>query len=205
MAPPRGRGVRRRGGRGGRGQSGVTAVGRRRESVTNSGITLTSAEAQRILQDRRDVYSHVQVIMFFFYFWMFSFGVVLQPQPSYIPYKIHKNSFIHIIYKNCLLISFGSYIQSLVDQLNEEKVRELLAKVVSNQPGMVLDLLHLVDPARATPEDPPEPTGEGGQLPWCSCNRCREMPTAEERVCCGHSPEHCTSQLPVSMLKGVTD
>ena len=68
MAPPRGRGVRRRGGRGGRGQSGVTAVGRRRESVTNSGITLTSAEAQRILQDRRDVYSHVQVIMFFFYF-----------------------------------------------------------------------------------------------------------------------------------------
>lgn len=31
---------------------------------------------------------------------------------------------------------------------------------------------------------------------WCTCGKCREMPTVEERVCCTGTPGHCLSFRP---------
>ncbi|XP_078701711.1 uncharacterized protein LOC144927847 [Branchiostoma floridae x Branchiostoma belcheri] len=38
--------------------------------------------------------------------------------------------------------------------------------------------------------------GGGHGLEWCTCHHCREMPTDQERICCGGGPDSCVSTLP---------
>ncbi|KAG5282112.1 hypothetical protein AALO_G00052340 [Alosa alosa] len=33
-------------------------------------------------------------------------------------------------------------------------------------------------------------------MPWCTCTHCRDMPTNQERKCCGQNPATCVSLLP---------
>jgi len=82
-----------------------------------------------------------------------------------------------------------------VSRLTEEEAHGLLVRVIDQQPGLVFNLLEL------------HPAAPGGYHPapgspapsWCVCSSCREMPTLEERLCCGHSPATCVSRLPVRL------
>lgn len=80
--------------------------------------------------------------------------------------------------------------------MNVDIMRELLLGALEQSPSLILDL-----------HEPPfrQPGGyhppEGTESPdWCMCNHCREMPTADERLCCQKAPEHCVSLLPVCVL-----
>ena len=96
-----------------------------------------------------------------------------------------------------IIVHTNITFQNLISQMTEAQVRELLHKVIINQPGMVLDVLATIDPQPET-DDPEEPGDPADMSPrWCSCDHCRPMPTEEENVCCGHKPEHCLSRMPV--------
>ena len=63
-------------------------------------------------------------------------------------------------------------------------------------PSLLLDVFDMTD-EDGDPEHPPPP---GLEKPsWCSCHRCREMPTDLEKKCCGKTPEGCLSVKPVSI------
>lgn len=84
-------------------------------------------------------------------------------------------------------------VKELVASLEGERAKEILCLAVDRQPGLILDILDRVEPAQPGGF---HPRPGGSSPPWCSCNRCRDMPTVEERVCCGYMPEYCLSQLP---------
>ena len=84
----------------------------------------------------------------------------------------------------------------MVSSMEEADVRELLAKVCRRMPGLVLDVLDIVHKAPLPPSHAP-PTPED-EMTWCTCDKCRDMPTAVEKVCCGLKPQHCLSSRPVS-------
>lgn len=84
---------------------------------------------------------------------------------------------------------FLRLFQEHLKALNLNQCRELLVKVGIRHPSLILDILDEAEPPNP-PEAPPAPS-------WCTCSRCRPMPTAEENICCGKTPYRCTSQLPV--------
>ena len=87
------------------------------------------------------------------------------------------------------------YIQDKVDSMSADEAKEMLKKVARRHPSPILDIIE------ARPQQPGgyHPAPDSSTLPdWCSCNRCRDMPTPEERLCCGQLPDSCVSQLPVS-------
>ncbi|XP_061170877.1 uncharacterized protein LOC133180348 [Saccostrea echinata] len=77
-----------------------------------------------------------------------------------------------------------------VHSLNLEQCREMLVQIASRSASFILDIIEEAHPR----PDPPPPLP--GVPSWCTCSRCREMPTQVERVCCGRSPEQCTTLLP---------
>lgn len=89
------------------------------------------------------------------------------------------------------------FLQTKIDQMTTDQVRECLKKAAAYQPGMLLDIVQFVAGQQAEPNPAPEP-GSSGEPQWCSCHNCREMPTEEEKVCCGHTPELCVSRTPAS-------
>ncbi|KAL5021389.1 hypothetical protein ScPMuIL_000544 [Solemya velum] len=84
---------------------------------------------------------------------------------------------------------------TLIDTLSEEQMREILQKMAAKFPSLVLDLCEDAAgagvPGPGGPDPGPQPTPA-----WCVCSHCRDMPTDEERLCCGKRPEHCFSILP---------
>ncbi|XP_060553661.1 5E5 antigen-like, partial [Ruditapes philippinarum] len=85
-------------------------------------------------------------------------------------------------------------VKGLVESLGGDAAKEILCMAVDRQPGLILDILDRIEPAQPAGFHPqpgsPSPS-------WCCCSKCRDMPTVEERVCCGYTPEYCLSQLPV--------
>lgn len=89
----------------------------------------------------------------------------------------------------------------MIDDLTAPQMRELLTKVAGRFPSLVLDLSVDVTMVGAAEPDPGPPGPEPAlaeRLSWCVCTRCRDMPTDEEKLCCGKTPQNCTSTLPVS-------
>ena len=86
--------------------------------------------------------------------------------------------------------------QALVSELPEDRARSLLAEVAVRMPGMVFDILDIVneEPLPVCHFMPSAPS-------WCKCGYCREMPTVAERVCCGCKPRHCLKNRPVSITE----
>lgn len=76
-------------------------------------------------------------------------------------------------------------------------MRETLFETVEKQPSMMYDILDQRSRQAQQPEQPSPPPNES-HLDWCSCSFCRDMPTEEEKLCCGKLPNECTSRLAVS-------
>lgn len=81
-------------------------------------------------------------------------------------------------------------MKKLVAEMEEAKVREWLLLEIERQPAMMFDLLQTMErkpDEEKSPSDAPE---------WCTCRKCRDMPTDEEKLCCGQAPDTCLSQTP---------
>ena len=74
-------------------------------------------------------------------------------------------------------------------------MKNLMQKVVSYQPALVLSLLEKGDGGGYHPS-----ASESNSPSWCKCNRCREMPTEVERKCCGYIPRNCVSMESVRLM-----
>ena len=82
----------------------------------------------------------------------------------------------------------------MITKLSKKSQQELLQKVESSQPGMMLDILATVNPL-PSPSSPKSP--QTGKPLWCVCLRCQE--TEEEELCCGHSQWTCIAGSQVSI------
>ena len=74
------------------------------------------------------------------------------------------------------------------------ELRHLLGRILTREPGMVFDVVQSINPG-GTPPSPSSNTPDS----WCTCGRCREMPTDLERKCCGLIAPNCISILAVSL------
>lgn len=72
-----------------------------------------------------------------------------------------------------------------------EQCQNMLVQIATRSASFILDILEQSNPMPDTPQ-PPRP----GVPSWCTCTRCRDMPTEEEKVCCRKTPENCTTLLP---------
>nr|XP_022297957.1 P2X purinoceptor 7-like isoform X1 [Crassostrea virginica] len=77
-----------------------------------------------------------------------------------------------------------------VQTLNLEQCQDILVQIATQSASVILDIMEQSNPSPEQPQPMP------GVPAWCTCSRCRDMPTEEEKVCCGRSPEHCTTLLP---------
>lgn len=83
--------------------------------------------------------------------------------------------------------------QAMVNNLPEQRLRELAVQMVDAYPSIMHNLLEPVGRQPGSGYHPPS----GSACPsWCICGHCREMPSQEERVCCGMNPV-CISTVPV--------
>lgn len=74
--------------------------------------------------------------------------------------------------------------------MTDEERKDLLLKAGKKHPSLFMELIERVPHGGYHPQP-------GATSPnWCSCMKCREMPTAVERVCCGRPPNSCQSDLP---------
>ena len=99
------------------------------------------------------------------------------------------------------------FIQELVAELREQEMRTILVATVEKNPDILWDILdsghfdghppenqkECVHEESEQPE--PGPSSTSQQPSWCVCGNCREMPTQEERLCCGKTPEYCITRL----------
>lgn len=71
--------------------------------------------------------------------------------------------------------------------MTDDERRQLLLQIGERNLSI---LLHLID----------KPVHQGVEAApsWCSCLKCRDMPTQAERICCKRPANKCQSQLPVS-------
>ncbi|XP_048778906.2 uncharacterized protein LOC125661448 [Ostrea edulis] len=80
-------------------------------------------------------------------------------------------------------------IESKVDALSPDEMRDTLKRVVRENPEYLFSILE--------PEQRFQPSGGGTVQPsWCICSHCRDMPTPREKVCCQRNPDNCISRLP---------
>lgn len=87
------------------------------------------------------------------------------------------------------------FFQSRVQNLSLEQCQNLLVGIATRTPSLIFNLL---DESTIPSDQPPTPS-MSSNLPWCTCTRCRDMPTDTEKVCCGRLPDQCTTLLPVSV------
>ncbi|XP_061184553.1 P2X purinoceptor 7-like [Saccostrea echinata] len=77
--------------------------------------------------------------------------------------------------------------------MSDEARKEVLIKTGEQHPSLLLEIIEQEAPHLQGGFHPLP----GGESPsWCSCLKCRDMPTQIERVCCGRPPNQCQSQLP---------
>lgn len=82
--------------------------------------------------------------------------------------------------------------QAFIEEMTDDERKELLLKAGEKHPSF---FLQITDGHHAPYGDfHPQPTDQTPS--WCSCLRCRDMPTQAERICCGRPPNQCQSQLP---------
>uniref|UniRef100_A0A8W8M7A3 P2X purinoreceptor 7 intracellular domain-containing protein n=1 Tax=Magallana gigas TaxID=29159 RepID=A0A8W8M7A3_MAGGI len=76
--------------------------------------------------------------------------------------------------------------------MTDEERKELLLKAGKKHPSLFMQIID----SHHAPHGGfhPQPTDQTPS--WCSCLRCRDMPTQAERICCGRPPNQCQSQLP---------
>ena len=86
-----------------------------------------------------------------------------------------------------------------ISQLPEDNVRSLLFKACERDPSFALEIVNESSTMVRRGGFHPQP--EDGVPSWCVCTKCREMPTDQEKVCCGQVQANCFSTLPVSQLK----
>lgn len=84
--------------------------------------------------------------------------------------------------------SIFNLFQAVVLEMDSEKLREMVLKLIDREPALVFDLCEGVEEPGPPPQ-PPTPASPS----WCKCGRCREMPTELERKCCGCLPRNCIS------------
>ncbi|CAM4276197.1 unnamed protein product [Leuciscus chuanchicus] len=93
--------------------------------------------------------------------------------------------------ENLRLERTAYYEREQIQQLNLQQTQQVLKQCLARDPSLIFEVLSHLGPA-APPTLPPVP----GQLSWCICQRCREMPTVVERKCCLQQPPLCISTLP---------
>jgi hypothetical protein len=86
---------------------------------------------------------------------------------------------------------FLSFLQRLLQEMSLDDHRRLAAGMLERQPGLIFDLLLEHQQRHGAPT-----SAEVPGVPWCTCGKCRDMPTDRERKCCGQDPVHCVSLLP---------
>ena len=69
---------------------------------------------------------------------------------------------------------------------------QLLIKAGELHPSL---LIHIID--RPAPQGGIHPQPSAEMPDWCTCLKCRDMPTQAERICCGRPANQCQSLLPV--------
>ncbi|XP_071846719.1 uncharacterized protein [Apostichopus japonicus] len=79
-------------------------------------------------------------------------------------------------------------IREMIHRVDSEQLRELVLQLMNSYPALFFDIWERQQhPQRMTIPDSPG---------WCTCERCREMPTVEERVCCLGTGDNCLSLRP---------
>ena len=88
--------------------------------------------------------------------------------------------------------------QTLVESSTKEQLQDIVLQLLDKYPAVAFDVL----------EDAPAPSGQGyhppspgGDLPWCTCGRCREMPKEIEKLCCGK--QVCITRYPVRLFQNL--
>jgi hypothetical protein len=84
------------------------------------------------------------------------------------------------------------YFQARIEEMSDEERKELLFRTGEKHPSLLIDIID-----QAAPQGGSHPLPDGAAPSWCICLKCRDMPTQEERICCGRPPNQCKSQLPV--------
>lgn len=70
--------------------------------------------------------------------------------------------------------------------MSNEVRDDLIERLATRFSGVLFDIL--------SSRNPPEPTAARTCAPWwCTCQKCREMPTDVEKKCCQQRPEHYIS------------
>ncbi|KAI4895813.1 hypothetical protein NFI96_021991 [Prochilodus magdalenae] len=80
--------------------------------------------------------------------------------------------------------------EKILGKLTPEELRELGRTLLEKQPGLVFDVLRMLQCRNDAP-----PANLKSDLPWCKCGNCRDMPTKIEQKCCEQEPEYCISTL----------
>ena len=86
---------------------------------------------------------------------------------------------------------FLVFCQDRIEQMTDEERKNLLISAGRNHPSFFLGMIDQV------PHGSFHPQPEGDSPDWCSCGKCRDMPTQQERLCCGRPLNSCQSDLPV--------
>ncbi|KAL1006776.1 hypothetical protein UPYG_G00076950 [Umbra pygmaea] len=84
----------------------------------------------------------------------------------------------------------AAYEQDKICEMSLDQSHQVLELCLTRDPSLMFDVLQRLS-ENAPPTGPPV----SGQLTWCVCQRCREMPTFVEKKCCGQHPEYCVSML----------
>ena len=78
---------------------------------------------------------------------------------------------------------FHNLLQAFVADLSTEQLHHLCTWILCGHGG--IDLAQsLLRSGQNEPDPNPNPNGN---TPWCVCNNCTEMDTAQENVCCGNT------------------
>lgn len=78
-------------------------------------------------------------------------------------------------------------LQEKLQSLGLEQRDTLLQRVAERTPGVLFDVLSLLET--------PSSTQPGNPVHWCICGNCREMNTDIEKKCCRQTPENCISNM----------
>lgn len=84
----------------------------------------------------------------------------------------------------------------MVTGLPEVEVREILIDAIEKDPNLFYDVLERRSQQSVQECPDPQPSSTSS-LDWCTCTFCRDMPSEEEKVCCGKQPDFCISRLAV--------
>ena len=79
--------------------------------------------------------------------------------------------------------------------LSINELKELVTAMLEYQLALIMALQEKGDPSQGHHPDPSSSTSPD----WCKCGKCCEMPTDQERKCCGYIPANCLSEHPFSI------